>query len=108
MLKKSIENIVFYKTLTGEKKATVFYKDGFVKNISFEEGIDACEEIVKENNIQTKDAFKEMINRKVVHVVPLSTLTATFDKYFPKDKYGNISINDLRKSFKGNNRRRGY
>ncbi|MBR6137064.1 MAG: hypothetical protein IKQ06_02810 [Bacilli bacterium] len=85
MLKKSIENIVFYKTLTGEKKATVFYKDGFVKNISFEEGIDACEEIVKENNIQTKDAFKEMINRKVVHVVPLSTLTATFDKYFPKD-----------------------
>ena len=82
---KKIENIVFYKTLSGDKKATVFYKDGTVKNISFEEGIDACEEIVKENNIQTKDAFKEMINRNIVHVVPLKELNETFAKFLPKE-----------------------
>ena len=48
MFKKRIANIVFYKVPNGSetiKQATIFYSDGTVKNVDFESGIDACEEI---------------------------------------------------------------
>jgi len=86
MLKKRIANIVFYKVSEDEKpvkKATIFYQDGTVSTVSFDEGIDACEEIVKEKNIQTKDAFKEMINRDIVHVVSAKEFRENFNHYVP-------------------------
>ena len=87
MLKKRIANIVFYKTDGSEsnKQATIFYKDGTIRTVSFDEGIDACEEIVKERHIQTKDAFKEMINRDVVHVVSLKDFKENFNSYLPTE-----------------------
>ena len=86
MLKKRIANIVFYKVSEDEKsvkKATIFYQDGTVSTVSFDEGIDACEEIVREKNIQTKDAFKEMINRDIVHVVSAKEFKENFNLYVP-------------------------
>ena len=84
MFKKNVVNLVFYKNSAGEKQATVFYDDGTVKPVSFDEGIDFCEEIVKERNIQTKDAFKEMINHDIVHVVSENEFLNNFQNYISK------------------------
>lgn len=86
MLNKRIANIVFYKVPEGTKEvkqATIFYTDGTVANVSFDQGIDACEQIVKERNIRTKDAFKEMINREIVHVVSAKEFRDNFYRYVP-------------------------
>lgn len=86
MFKKRIANIVFYKVSnngTEEKQATIFYTDGTVENVNFERGIDACEAIVQERHIQTKDAFREMINRDFVHVVSAQEFRDNFYKYVP-------------------------
>ncbi len=86
MLNKKIANIVFYKVPQGGnmvKQATIFYQDGTVKNVSFEDGIDACEAICRERHIQTKDAFKEMINRDVVHVMTAKQLSENYSRFIP-------------------------
>ena len=86
MLNKKIANIVFYKfsgSVDSEKKACIFYEDGTFANVSFSEGIDACERIVKERNIKSKDAFREMINKDLVHVVSGTYFENNFKKYFP-------------------------
>ncbi|MBP5678852.1 MAG: hypothetical protein J6X28_03380 [Bacilli bacterium] len=83
---KKIANIVFYKVSNGNvetKQATIFYQDGTVRTVNFEQGIDACEEIVKERHIQTKDAFKEMINHDIVHVISAKEFKENFSKYVP-------------------------
>lgn len=72
MKSKRIANIVFYKFYDGKKivtNACIFYRDGSIVNGSYNDGISACEELVKELNITSKDAFKEMINRDIVHVM---------------------------------------
>ena len=84
MFKKRIANIVFYKVSENgneEKQATIFYTDGTVENVSFDRGIDACEAIVQERQIKTKDAFREMINRDIVHVVSAQEFRDNFYKY---------------------------
>lgn len=69
---KRIANIVFYK-FNGErpnmKQACIFYTDGTVKNTSYEEGLEACQEIVERYNVTSRNAFKEMINQKAVYVM---------------------------------------
>ena len=50
---KKIENIVFYKSFNNnleERAACIFYNDGSVVEVSYDEGLTACEEIVKERN----------------------------------------------------------
>lgn len=84
MFNKKIANIVFYKIdNSSEKQACIFYQDGTVKNISFEEGIDACEVLVKENNITSKDAFQQMINNKLVHVLSGKDFSNRFASFIP-------------------------
>lgn len=88
MIKKKIANIVFYKTSNtkdAEKLACIFYADGTVSNISFEEGIDACEEIVKEYGIKSKDSFQEMINKQLVHVLSAKEFTERFSSFVGKE-----------------------
>lgn len=87
MFKKEIANIVFYTVPNGtglSKQATIFLNDGTIRNVSFEEGIDACEEIVKAKNIQTKDAFKEMINHNIVHVTTAEDFRNRFEEFIPE------------------------
>ena len=84
-----IYNIVFYKTKNNgkeERQACIFYNDGTVKNVSYKEGISACEDVVKDLNINSKDAFKEMINKNIVHVMSGSE----FEKRFNEFTYKNV------------------
>lgn len=85
MFKKKIYNIVFYKIENNsEKQACIFLEDGTVKNVSFEEGIDACEELVREYNIVTRNAFQEMINNQLVHVMSGKEFTRKFKSFIPE------------------------
>ena len=68
-MNNNIKNIVFYNSYDENgksvKKVTIFYKGGKVENVSYEKGINICEEIVKEQVITSKNAFKERSsNRK--------------------------------------------
>ena len=100
-MNKKIVNIVFYQFFDKDdknKKACIFYNDGTVADVSFDEGIDACEIIVKERNITSKDAFREMINRDIVHVVSGKDFERNFQSYFPhknEDENMNREVNNL-------------
>ena len=88
MKTKKIINIVFYKYFDkeGEKKqACIFYRDGSASLVSYEEGIDACEEVVKQRKITSKNAFKEMINREIVHVISGEEFVNNFNRYKSHD-----------------------
>lgn len=81
---KKIWNIVFYKYYKNGKevrKSCIFYRDGSVVNTTYEDGLNACETIVKERKISSKNAFKEMINRDIVHVMSGEELKANFQKF---------------------------
>ena len=88
MKSKKIANIVFFKFYgeQGEMKQTcIFYKDGTAKMVSYEEGLEACEEVVKERKIISKNAFQEMINKDIIHVISGNELEANFQKYISKE-----------------------
>ena len=81
---KKIVNIVFYKSYENgveKREACIFYRDGSVANVSYDDGITACEEIVKERKITSKDVFKEMINREIVHVMSKSEFMNKFNTF---------------------------
>jgi len=81
---KKIANIVFYKFYENgkeERRACIFYTDGTVDDVSYENGIDACLEIVKERHITSKEEFKNMINNEIVHVKSRNDLLENFDSY---------------------------
>ena len=86
-MEKKIVNIVFY-TVSNEtgvtKKAAIFYSDGSIADTTFEEGLDACELIARERNIHTKDAFREMINNDIVHVMSGSEFEERFTSFIPE------------------------
>ena len=84
MKAKKIWNIVFYKYYENNKeikKACIFYRDGSVEDTTYDEGLNACELIVKERKITSKNAFKEMINKDIVHVMSADELKLNFDKF---------------------------
>ena len=91
-------NIVFYKTteLGKEvKKACIFYNDGTVDNVNYEKGLDACEVVVKELNITTKNAFKEMLNKNIVHVVSEKELRKNFNNYIYNELVEEKSLDSI-------------
>lgn len=98
-MNKVILNIVFYKYYgekETDKKACIFYSDGTVANVSFDEGIDACEEICRVNHIKTKDAFKEMINHDIVHVMSGKDFEERFNSFLgikPEIKHEEVLSN---------------
>ena len=57
---KKIKNIVFYRYNDENKelktKTTIFYADGTVETVTYEEGIKACKRVAKERNIRTRNA----------------------------------------------------
>ncbi len=82
---KRIANLVFYKYYNEEgkeeRRACIFYNDGTTKHVTYDEGIDACQEIVKEYHITSRDAFKELINNNIIHVTSGSELYKNFSNY---------------------------
>ena len=85
---KKIANIVFYK-FNGErpnmKQACIFYTDGTVKNVSYEDGLEACQEIVATYNITSRQAFKEMINNKAVYVMSGRKFEERFQSFISRE-----------------------
>lgn len=85
---KRIANIVFYK-FNGErpnmKQACIFYTDGTVKNTSYEDGLEACQEIVERYNVTSKAAFKEMINNQAVYVMSGREFEARFQSFISRE-----------------------
>lgn len=97
MKSKKIINIVFYKDFGDEenpKEACIFYRDGTSSIVSYEEGIDACEVIVKERNITSVDVFKNMINREIIHVVSSEEFKQNFDNYVSHEPLESDILND--------------
>lgn len=81
-------NIVFYNYFEGneeKRSATIFYRDGSVENVSYEDGITACEDLAKELNIVSKNAFSEMINNKIVHVMTAEQFKKDFNNFVNKE-----------------------
>lgn len=85
---KRIANIVFYK-FNGErpnmKQACIFYTDGTVKNVSYEDGLEACQEIVEQYNITSRDAFKQMINNRAVYVMSGREFESRFQSFISRE-----------------------
>lgn len=84
MKSKKIANIVFYKFNNGgeeSRQACIFYTDGTIANATYQEGINACEEIAKELHITSKDAFQQMINKELIHVMTGSELERKFNSF---------------------------
>lgn len=85
---KNINNIVFYSSSAEskeERNAVVFYEDGTVKSVSYAEAIMMCEQLAKEMGIK-KNAFKEMINRDLIHAVTEEEFLNNFHQYLPQEK----------------------
>ena len=85
---KRIANIVFYK-FNGErpnmKQACIFYTDGTVKNVSYEDGLEACQEIVDQYNVTSRKTFKEMINNKAVYVMSGREFESRFQSFISRE-----------------------
>ena len=92
---KRIANIVFYK-FNGErpnmKQACIFYTDGTVKNVSYEDGLEACQEIVARYNITSKAAFKEMINNRAVYVMSGREFESRFQSFISSEDLQMIPV----------------
>ena len=85
---KRIANIVFYK-FNGErpnmKQACIFYTDGTVINVSYEDGLEACLELVTRLNVKSKQEFKEMINNKAIYVMSGKEFESRFQSFISRE-----------------------
>ena len=98
MKAKQIINIVFYNYFEGneeKRNACIFYRDGSVKETTYEDGIIACEEIVKERKITSTDVFREMINREIVHVMSGEDFKNKFQNYVNKELIDREMIDEV-------------
>ena len=98
MKSKRIINIVFYNFFENgkeERKACLFYRDGSVTQVEYEDGITACEELAQERNITSKAAFKEMVNKEIVHVMSGEDFKNNFDKFVNHEVIDREIINEV-------------
>ena len=77
-----ISNIIFYvDSKTNEKKAMIFYKDGSMDYVSYEDGINASVLLAMSMDIDSIDSFKKMIYNDKIMVVSESVIES-FKKTF--------------------------
>lgn len=87
MNNKKIANIAFYKFFENDnliQQACIFYEDGSVANVSYDDGLDAAEHLVKQENISSKDLLQAMINDKKIHVLSGKELEERFHEFVVK------------------------
>lgn len=64
---KKIKNIVFYK-FNGEQgvmqQACIFYENGEVSNVSYEEGLSLVEVFAKQENITSREELNKIVNKR--------------------------------------------
>ncbi len=80
MKKYKIKNLVFYKQ-NGIRVATVFYEDGSVENVSYEKALDLTHIIIEERKITSKNAFRELVNKEIIHVVTEEEYLKNYETY---------------------------
>ena len=73
-MNKKIANIVFYTFWDPTREepmqqACIFYTDGTVKNVLYEEGQDLANEIAKEENLKTQAEVTNIINTKRIYTL---------------------------------------
>ena len=81
---KKIANIVFYKFNGKEKnmvQACLFYNDGTVRNVTYEEALKEAKIIAKEENSTGRDSFNNLLNKKRIFVMSGAELTKKFDSF---------------------------
>lgn len=91
MKSKNIANIVFYKYFDGKEvvtKSTIFYRNGDIVSGDFQDGIDACQEVATELKITSGNAFKEMINKNIVHVMSGLEFTNNYSRFVKESRKG--------------------
>lgn len=84
MENRQISDVVFYNyngEIGNNQQACIFYTDGTIENVSYEEGITAAMEIAKEENIRTKEDFVKMINNNRIHVLSGKDLERRFQEF---------------------------
>lgn len=103
MVKKRIKNIVFYKYLDKnqqeQKVSTIFYHDGSVESVSYEEGIRFSNVLARERGIKSINAFKELINKELIHVVSKEEFDRNYYSYLAQPTIEDfITETDVKKS----------
>ena len=88
-MNKAIENIVFYKFWDPTREeamqqACVFYADGTVKNVLYEEGQELASEIVKAEKVKTKADFAKMINTTRIYALSGEEFERRFKEFLGK------------------------
>ena len=86
---KAIANIVFYKFWDPTREepmqqACVFYEDGTVKNMLYEEGKELANQIARAEKIKTKAEFTSMINTKRVYALSGEEFERRFKEFLGK------------------------
>lgn len=89
---KKIRNIVIYKTKEAIKSC-VFYEDGTYEDGTYEDGLNACEIVAKERNVNSKDAFRDMMNHDIVYVMSEKEFKEKFDTFKPE--INKIDMNEI-------------
>lgn len=85
-MNKKIANIVFYKFWDPTREeamqqACVFYADGTVKNVLYEEGKELANEVVKDAKVRTKAEFTEMINTTRIYALSGTEFERRFKEF---------------------------
>ncbi len=91
MKSKKIANIVFYNFYEDSremKQACIFYNDGTVKNISFDEGIDAVVDLLRKESI-TSDELSNIINNNHIYTMSGYEFEKNFQKFIVKEDISN-------------------
>lgn len=95
---KKIANVVFYE-FNGEhdcmRQACIFYNDGTVKNVSYEEGLDAAKIIAREERVSSKESFTKMINSKRIYKMSGKDLENRFKEFIVNTQKQNIEEDKL-------------
>ena len=90
---KKIANIVFYKFNNGDKKnmvqACLFYNDGTVKNVSYDEAMKESKKIAAEENANGRESFNSLLNNRRIFVMSGEELTRRFDDFVVNDNVKN-------------------
>ena len=84
---KKVLNIVIYKSIEDgieAKRACIFYDDGSVSDVSYEEGIAAIKEIAANKNITSRDELKKLVNKDSIYVMTEEELSKNYDSFLPK------------------------
>ena len=89
-LVKEITDIIFFKYTDGLDKGkvetAVFYNDGSKKHFTYEDGLGVVTALAKKKGISSKEAFKQLINNDLVHVMTINDFKANYDKFVALSK----------------------